>query len=89
MPQGAFYVFADASKWTEDSYSLAFEFLENAGVDVAPGVDGGQMGKRAVRLRVNIPLYFPPVPVTGKRKRSVASTGFRWNFSKKSLTASS
>jgi hypothetical protein len=37
----------------------------------------------------DIRLYFPPVPVTGKRNRSVASTGFRWNFSRKSLTASS
>jgi (5-formylfuran-3-yl)methyl phosphate transaminase len=25
IPQGAFYVFADASRWTHDSY--AFEFL--------------------------------------------------------------
>ena len=38
MPQGAFYVFADASKWTDDSYKFAFELLEKA------GVDGGQMG---------------------------------------------
>ena len=50
MPQGAFYVFADASKWTEDSYRFAFELLEKAGVGVAPGVDFGQAGKRAVRF---------------------------------------
>ena len=49
MPQGAFYVFADPSKWTEDSYQFAFKLLEKAGVGVAPGVDGGQAGKRAVR----------------------------------------
>ncbi len=50
MPQGAFYVFADASKWTDDSYKFAFELLEKAGVGVAPGVDFGQAGKRAVRF---------------------------------------
>jgi (5-formylfuran-3-yl)methyl phosphate transaminase len=44
MPQGAFYVFADASKWTDDSYAFAFELLEKAGVGVAPGVDFGQAG---------------------------------------------
>jgi aspartate/methionine/tyrosine aminotransferase len=50
MPQGAFYVFADASRWTDDSYQFAFELLEKAGVGVAPGVDFGQAGKRAVRF---------------------------------------
>jgi len=50
MPQGAFYVFADASKWTDDSYAFAFDLLEKAGVGVAPGVDFGQAGKRAVRF---------------------------------------
>ena len=50
MPQGAFYVFADASRWTNDSYAFAFELLEKAGVGVAPGVDFGQAGKRAVRF---------------------------------------
>src|SRR5512136_504272 len=50
MPQGAFYVFADASKWTDDAYAYAFELLEKAGVGVAPGVDFGQAGKRAVRF---------------------------------------
>ncbi len=49
-PQGAFYVFADASKFTEDSYQFAFELLEKAGVGVAPGVDFGEAGKRSVRF---------------------------------------
>ncbi len=47
--QGAFYIFADASRWTDDSYQF-FEPLEKAGVGVAPGVDFGQAGKRAVRF---------------------------------------
>jgi aspartate/methionine/tyrosine aminotransferase len=50
MPQGAFYVFADASKFTDDSYAFAFELLEKTGVGVAPGVDFGRVGKRAIRL---------------------------------------
>jgi aspartate/methionine/tyrosine aminotransferase len=50
MPQGASYVFADASKFTDDSYKFAFELLEKAGVGVAPGVDFGLAGKRAVRF---------------------------------------
>lgn len=50
MPQGAFYVFADASNWTEDSYAFAFELLEKAGVGVALSVDFWQAGKRAVRF---------------------------------------
>ena len=37
--QGAFYVIADASKFTDDSYKFAFDLLEKAGVCVAPGVD--------------------------------------------------
>ncbi len=43
-------VFADASKFTDDSNAFAFELLEKAGVGVAPGVDFGQAGKRAVRF---------------------------------------
>jgi hypothetical protein len=43
MPQGAFYVFADASKWTDDSYAFAFELLEKAGV----GAPARRVGRRA------------------------------------------
>jgi aspartate/methionine/tyrosine aminotransferase len=56
MPQGAFYVFADASRWTDDSNAFAFELLDlgsprsGSGVGVAPGVDFEQAGKRAVRF---------------------------------------
>lgn len=50
IPQGAFYVLADASAFTDDSYAFAFELLEKAGVGVAPGVDFGELGRRAIRL---------------------------------------
>jgi len=50
LPDGAFYIFADASKWTDDSYAFAFELLEKAGVAVTPGVDFGEAGRRAIRF---------------------------------------
>jgi aspartate/methionine/tyrosine aminotransferase len=36
---GAFYVWADVSKWTDDSLDFAARLLDEAGVAVAPGVD--------------------------------------------------
>jgi len=50
LPGGAFYMFADVSAFTRDSYRFAFDLLERAGVGVAPGVDFGEAGQRAVRL---------------------------------------
>lgn len=38
-PDGAFYVYADVSDWTDDSVSFAKEVLEKAGVAVTPGLD--------------------------------------------------
>ena len=38
-PDGAFYIYADVSDFTEDSRSFAAELLENAGVAVTPGLD--------------------------------------------------
>jgi len=40
-PQGAFYVLANARKYSEDSYRLAFDILEKAGVACTPGIDFG------------------------------------------------
>ena len=40
-PTGAFYVFANARHISGDSYKLAFDILEKAGVGVSPGVDFG------------------------------------------------
>jgi aspartate/methionine/tyrosine aminotransferase len=49
-PTGAFYVFANARKFTQDSYSFAFEILENAKVGITPGVDFGSNGEGYVRF---------------------------------------
>ncbi len=50
MPEGAFYVFADASRYTGDSLAFAFELLEATGVAIAPGIDFGDAGRCAIRV---------------------------------------
>lgn len=40
-PQGAFYLYANCSKFTDDSYQFANELLEEAGVAITPGIDFG------------------------------------------------
>jgi len=49
-PNGAFYVFADARKYTNDSYAFAFDVLEKAHVGITPGVDFGTAGEGFVRF---------------------------------------
>ncbi len=49
-PTGAFYVFANARRFTGDSYAFAFEILENAGVGVTPGIDFGPHGEGYIRF---------------------------------------
>lgn len=41
QPEGAFYVYADASQVTSDSRTFALELLQEAGVAVTPGLDFG------------------------------------------------
>ncbi|MFA5531681.1 MAG: aminotransferase class I/II-fold pyridoxal phosphate-dependent enzyme, partial [Thiohalomonadaceae bacterium] len=43
-PRGAFYIYADCSAHTNDSYGLAQDLLEGAGVAVTPGIDFGSFG---------------------------------------------
>lgn len=49
-PTGAFYVFANAKKFSDDSYQLAFDMLEKARVGVAPGIDFGKNGEGYLRF---------------------------------------
>ena len=49
-PTGAFYVFANVSHLSENSYELAFDILENAHVGVAPGIDFGPGGEGYLRF---------------------------------------
>jgi len=49
-PTGAFYVLANAKRFTSDSYAFAFEILEQAKVGVTPGVDFGANGEGYMRF---------------------------------------
>jgi len=40
-PDGAFYLYANCERFTNDSYSFASELLENEGVAITPGIDFG------------------------------------------------
>lgn len=49
-PEGAFYIFANAKKFGDDSYKLAFDILEHAHVGVTPGIDFGANGEGYLRF---------------------------------------
>jgi aspartate/methionine/tyrosine aminotransferase len=49
-PTAAFYVLADARKFSQDSYRFAFEILDEAGVGVAPGIDFGKNAEGFIRF---------------------------------------
>ncbi len=49
-PTGAFYVFANAKRFSADSYAFAFEMLERAGVCAAPGIGFGANGEGYLRF---------------------------------------
>jgi aspartate/methionine/tyrosine aminotransferase len=50
LPQGAFYLFADAKRFGGDSRALAGEILDRAHVGVCPGIDFGQAGEGMLRF---------------------------------------
>jgi aspartate/methionine/tyrosine aminotransferase len=41
-PDGAFYLYADCSRFTDDSFSFSARLLEEAGVAITPGIDFGE-----------------------------------------------
>ncbi|HEY8826234.1 MAG TPA: aminotransferase class I/II-fold pyridoxal phosphate-dependent enzyme [Jatrophihabitantaceae bacterium] len=48
---GAFYVYADVSRWTDNSLGFAARLLAETGVAVAPGVDFDPLdGGRFIRM---------------------------------------
>ena len=49
-PTGAFYVFADAREFCDNSYKEAFNILETVKVGVTPGVDFGTGGEGFLRF---------------------------------------
>ncbi|MBI1396240.1 MAG: pyridoxal phosphate-dependent aminotransferase [Betaproteobacteria bacterium] len=59
VPEGAFYIYANCSRHTDDSYAFCLDVLEKAGVAIAPGLDFGEHeSSRHVRFS-----YPKPVPV--------------------------
>ena len=50
VPPGAFYVFADAREFGDDSLKLAMLLLERAQVGTAPGIDFGAAGEGWLRF---------------------------------------
>ena len=58
-PDGAFYLYADCSRFTDDSYDFALRLLEQTGVAIAPGLDfGNHLPERHVRF-----AYTNAIPV--------------------------
>lgn len=58
-PDGAFYIYADASEFTNDSLEFCIRLLRETGVCIAPGIDFDPLnGKRFIRLSfaVSTPL---------------------------------
>ncbi len=49
-PTGAFYVLANAKRFCDNSYELAFDILERAKVGVAPGIDFGSHAEGYLRF---------------------------------------
>lgn len=41
-PDGAFYIYADCSRFTDDSFQFARDLLETEGVAITPGIDFGR-----------------------------------------------
>ena len=49
-PTGAFYILANAKRFSNDSYKLAFDILNEAKVGVAPGIDFGSNAEGYLRF---------------------------------------
>jgi aspartate/methionine/tyrosine aminotransferase len=57
VPQGAFYIYADCSRLTPDSFAFAREVLVEAGVAITPGKDfGANEPERHVRIAYTQPV---------------------------------
>ncbi len=57
-PEGAFYIYANCERLTDDSYKFCWDLLETAGVAVAPGIDFGH-NKARQHVRFSYPKAIP------------------------------
>ncbi len=55
-PTGAFYVFADARRYTKDALAFAQNLLTRASVGVTPGTDFGSQGQGFLRFSYACPI---------------------------------
>jgi len=56
-PQGAFYLYADCSRFASDSHAFARQLLELAGIAATPGIDfGSHLASRHMRFSYTQPL---------------------------------
>ncbi len=72
MPDGAFYAWADCSRFTPDSWDFAFELLNRAHVAVTPGRDFGGDGNRRF-LRLSYANALPQLEEAVERLRATLS----------------
>ena len=49
-PTGAFYILANSKRFSQDSYRLAFDILEEAKLGVTPGIDFGTNAEGYLRF---------------------------------------
>ena len=55
-PTGAFYILANAKRFGQDSYRLAFDILKQARVAVSPGIDFGKNAEGYLRFSYAVSL---------------------------------
>lgn len=67
-PQGAFYIYADASRFTRDSGAFVYQLLESVGVAVTPGIDFGHY-RANQHLRF---AYTQPIPILDEGVKRMA-----------------
>ena len=68
IPEGAFYIYADCSALTRDSFAFARDLLETAGVAITPGAD---FGSHAAEHHVRF-AYTNSIPVLAEGVRRIA-----------------
>lgn len=69
VPQGAFYIYADCSGLTDDSFAFARNLLETAGVAITPGADFGvNAAARHVRF-----AYTNAIPVLAEGVKRIGA----------------
>ena len=76
-PQGAFYIYADASRFTDNSQAFCLELLEEHGVALTPGLDFGHH-RAAQHLRFSYTTSMDRLELAVERlSRVLGSAGLR------------